>query len=436
MPEAGPERSPAPDSGAGRAKPARAVALASLVLMAASYVVNAMDRQVFPVLLPGIRPEYGFSLAQGGLLATVFTLGIGVAGLPTGYLLDRLSRKSVMLVGIVIYSVFTMLTAVSLGFLDMFAYRALSGVGEAMQNAALFSAVGAYFFTNRAMALGALNFAYGFGCFLGPLLGTGLSASTGRWQTPFWVYGLVGLVFVVLIALLVEKSFTERTAGDPAGTRPVRSADPVPATLVNRNVVLLTLTAVVVGLAMYGYLGLYPTFLQEELQLSTGQAGLAAGMFGAGALVGLPAGWLGDRLDQRTVMIGSLVAGSLVGFLLFNGPTTAGPQIALSFAEGAIGSGFLFVNLYSSMQRAVRPEMIGRASGLYVAAFYIPAALAGYLFSRLVGSVGWGGAGVWQLTVLPLAGVATLLFVDTGRFGGTRAGRREPRDQGRDHDPG
>ncbi len=78
---------------AGGARLTKAVALTSLVIVAASYVVNAMDRQVFPVLLPDIRKEYGFTLAQGGLLATIFTLGIGLAGVPSGYLLDRLSRK-------------------------------------------------------------------------------------------------------------------------------------------------------------------------------------------------------------------------------------------------------------------------------------------------------------------------------------------------------
>ena len=77
----------------------RTVALVSLIVLAGSYVVNAMDRQVFPVLLPGIRSQLHFSLSQGGLLATIFTLGIGVAGLPTGYLLDRMSRKSVIGLG-------------------------------------------------------------------------------------------------------------------------------------------------------------------------------------------------------------------------------------------------------------------------------------------------------------------------------------------------
>ncbi|TDD51555.1 MFS transporter [Nonomuraea terrae] len=397
----------------------KSVAIVSLIVLAGSYVINAMDRQVFSVLVPHIREEFGFSLGQGGLLATIFTLGIGLAGVPTGYLLDRLSRKAVMLLGIVIYSAFTVLTAVSVGFFDMFAYRALSGVGEAMQNAALFSAVGAYFFANRALALGSLNFAYGLGSFFGPLLGANMTTATGEWRTPFWVYGAIGFGFALLILVAIKKTFTEQRDGGPGEATP-RSYDHVPAALLNKNIVLLAVTAVVVGLAMYGYLGLYPTYLQEELGLSTGDAGLAVSMFGIGALAGLPAGWLGDRLNQRTVMIVALLAGSVVGYLLFNGPTTAGWQIFLSFAEGAIASGFLFVNIYSSMQRAVRPIMIGRASGLYVASFYVPAAIAGYLFSALVESTGWGGAGLWQLAVLPLAGVVALLFVDVSQFSNAR----------------
>lgn len=398
----------------GGARLTKTVALTTLVLLAASYVINAMDRQVFPVLLPDIRHEYGFTLAQGGLLATIFTLGIGLAGVPTGYLLDRLSRKAVMLIGIVIYSAFTILTAVAVGFADMFAYRALSGVGEAMQNAALFSAVGAYFFANRAMALGSLNFAYGLGGFLGPLLGAKMGIAYG-WRTPFYVYGILGVVFVVAIMLFVRKRFTEQVEG-VAGTGQVRSFDHVFPNLYNRNILLLGVTAFVVGLAMYGYLGLYPTFLQEVLHLSKDQAGTAASMFGLGALVGLPAGYIGDRLNQKWVLIVALLAACVVGYLIFNGPTTAGAQYGLSFCEGALGSGFCFVNVYSAMQRAVRPDMIGRASGIFVSCLYVPASIAGYLFAKLVQNFSWGGAGLVQLGLLPLIGVAAMLLVDTRRF--------------------
>jgi MFS family permease len=406
-------------AGRGQVRLTTTVALVSFVIVAGSYVVNAMDRQVFPVLLPAIRSEYSFSLAQGGLLATIFTLGIGLAGLPTGYLLDRLSRKLVMLIGIAIYSAFTLLTAFAVNFFDMFAYRALSGVGEAMQNAALFSAVGAYFFANRALALGGLNFAYGLGGFLGPYFGAKLGVA-GGWRLPFYVYGGAGVVFVVVIAVAIRRTFAEQVEGEVDSAVSERTYDHVYPTLLNRNIALLGITAFAVGLAMYGYIGLYPTFLHDKLGFATGQAGTAASMFGLGALAGLPAGYLGDRVNQRHVLIGALLVGCVIGWLIFNGPTSAGWQYVLSFCEGAIASGFCFVNIYAAMQRAVRPGLIGRASGVFVSTFYIPASVAGYVFAELEGRLGWGGAGLVQLGLLPLVGVVAMYFVDTSRFSNAR----------------
>jgi MFS family permease len=146
----------------------QAAAIAVFLLIAATYVVNAMDRIVFPVLLPAVAREYGFPLAAGGFLATIFTFGLGIAGLPGGFLFDRLSRKSIAVLGVVVYSVCTVLTCLSVGFYDMAAYRAVSGVGEALQNMAIFTMAGAYFFRDRTLAFGALNAAYGIGSFIGP----------------------------------------------------------------------------------------------------------------------------------------------------------------------------------------------------------------------------------------------------------------------------
>jgi MFS family permease len=393
----------------------KSVAITSFVVVALSYVINAMDRQVFPVLLPAIRTDLGYTLAEGGLTATIFTLGIGLAGLPTGFLLDRVSRKTVMLLGVAVYSAFTILTALATGFFDMMLFRAITGIGEAMQNAALFSAVGAYFFANRALAIGGLNFAFGLGGFLGPLLGAQFSVAMGGWQAPFYVYGIIGFVFVAIIWIFISKRFTEQVEGASAEQQAV-SFEHVPERFLNRNVVMLGVTAAVVGLAMYGFIGLYPTFLQSVLGLSVTEAGTAASMFGLGAMVGLPAGYLSDKLNQRYVLIGALLTGSVIGYLIFNGPTAAGWQYLLSFCEGAVASGFCFVGLYAALQRSVRPHMIGRASGFFVSCFYIPASIAGYLFSALVGAVDWGGAGFWQLSVLPLIGVAAMLFVDTKKL--------------------
>src|ERR687890_2167245 len=62
----------------GRVATGPAIAMFALLLLA--YSVNAMDRMVFPVLLPEVRAEYGFSLDQSGLQSTMFALGMGLTG--------------------------------------------------------------------------------------------------------------------------------------------------------------------------------------------------------------------------------------------------------------------------------------------------------------------------------------------------------------------
>ena len=405
------------------ARLATGLAVVMLVLVAASYVVNAADRQVFFVVLPAISDELKFSLASGGFLATIFTLGIGLAGVPAGYVLDRFSRKSVMLIGIGIYSVFTILTALASGFFDMAIYRGVTGIGEAMQQAALFSAAGAYFYQRRAMALGTLNFAYGLGAFFGPLFGGILLQANDSWRLPFYIYGIIGALFLMVIYFVVPKAFTEQV--DPGAEISVASEVDagMPERLLNRNIIVGIINAAVIGVSMYGYLSLYPTFLQEQLGFSPSGAGFALSMFGIGALMGIPAGYLGDRFNQRWVIIGALVGAIITAYLLFFVGQTEFQQSLFSFLMGMFASGFLFVNVYSLMQRSVRTTIIGRASGTFITSLYIPSALAGYLFGFLVGKFDWSGAALVQLMLLPIIGIIAMLFLDTSKVSKVNPGR-------------
>src|SRR5580765_2079130 len=108
-----------------RAQSASNWALFGIAILLGCYVVNAMDRQLFPLLLPEVRREYGFDLPGAGLMSTVFTIGMALAGLPTGYLMSRCARKSVAQIGMFIFSAATLVTVLAAGFADMLAYRAL-----------------------------------------------------------------------------------------------------------------------------------------------------------------------------------------------------------------------------------------------------------------------------------------------------------------------
>src|ERR1700749_3877124 len=99
-----------------------AIAIAAIAVLIISYAVNAMDRTLFPLMLTDVRREYGFNLPQAGLMSTIFTLGMTIAGIPTGYLMSRFSRKTVIQVGILIYSAATIITVAAVGFADMLFY--------------------------------------------------------------------------------------------------------------------------------------------------------------------------------------------------------------------------------------------------------------------------------------------------------------------------
>ena len=171
--------------------------------------------------------------------------------------------------------------------------------------------------------------------------------------------------------------------------------------MLHRNVVICCICATGLGVAVYGYIGLYPTFLRTALQFDVRTAGLAASMFGLGALIGIPAGWLADRFDQIVINLIAIAVLAVNAYLLFNVVTSPSWQVLLSFVQGSAASGFFFVNTYALMQRSVRPDFVGRATGLVVTFLYVPASLAGYIFATLKGEYGWGDAATLQLSHEP-----------------------------------
>ena len=367
-------------------------------VLLASYVINAMDRQLFPLLAADVRREYGFSLPRIGLLSTIFTLGMAVAGLPTSHLLARFSRKAVLQTGIAIFSAGTALTVVSHGFLDMLTYRAITGIGEAMELTALLAIAANYFTRYRAVAFGSVNFCFATGAIIGPVLGGVILSAHRNWRLPMILFGLLGALAMILIALAVKPWFSE-TRDNSHGPHDLAGAPK----LLNLNTALLTSMSLIGGLVIYGYLGMYPTFLREGLHYTPAAAGAVVGAFGLGALGSVAGGWLGDHFSPRYVLGLAFLGAAALGYLLFHTSAFA-VQLALSFAWGFIVSGTIYVNLAGYHVKAVRSSLAGRASGIFVTSLYGSAALGGYLMGWIVGHGSWARAGEVQLTALSLIG--------------------------------
>ena len=176
-------------------------------------------------------------------------------------------------------------------------------------------------------------------------------------------------------------------------------------TLRNVNTVLLVLLSCIAGLAIFGFLGMYPTYLREQLHFTPADAGKIMSIYGLGVLLSIGGGLVGDRFPMRPVLVLSFLIASAIGWLLFNGPVDFTSQAALAFAFGVAFSGTIYVNLAAYHVKAVSGELSGRASGVFVTSFYAAASVAGYSIGWLADTWGWTLAGDLQLCATCLIGI-------------------------------
>jgi MFS transporter, DHA1 family, inner membrane transport protein len=375
----------------------RASAIAMYGVLLLAYSVNAADRQLFPLLAHDVRVQYGFSLSDTGLLTTIFTLGLAVAGLPTGFLLARFSRKTVLLLGIAIFSLGTALTVLARGFPDMLVYLAATGIGEAMQLTVMIAIAANYFVGYRAAAIGSMNVFFGMGAFSGPILGSLLLTNYGNWHAPMITFGIVGIVMITIITFTVRPWFSETHRAADARTDHLGAP-----TLLNKNTIILTILSVISGLVLFGFTGMYPTYLREGLHYTPKATGFAASFYGAGALLSIFGGWLGDRFSPRVVLSTAFFCIAALGYLCFHGSGAIAPQAIMACAYGAIASGTIYVNLAGYHVKAVRSSLSSRASGMFVTSFYAAAAAAGYIMGGIASRGGWALAGELEISLLSL----------------------------------
>lgn len=384
------------------------------LFIAGSYIVNAMDRQVFSNLNTYVKEDLDLSLAQSGFITTIFALGFGITGVCAGFLLDRYRRKTVLITGMLIYSVFTILMPLSQGFWDITAYRVASGIGEAMQQTAIFTMAGVIFARWRNLSLGGINAAYGIGSFIGPIIGIQLFlAGSHDWRLPLYVFGAIGLVYALLLLFFLPTDFSEYGKPAPADSKDAKTERQSQGSTpwITRNLILLAAANILLGVVNYSYLGLYPAFLKSELGYTPEAAALAASMYGIGAFTGLLAGYLADRFGERRLIFIAIVGSIVTGLLMFNVAEAHWQQIVLSLCFGMFNSGFLFVNIYALTQRAVDIEHIGKASGVASSAHYIGAGFSGAIFGAIVQAAGWGVGGLVVLVIVPAIAAVCIVGV-------------------------
>src|SRR5258708_8465042 len=157
-------------------------ALYVLGLMVGINLVNYMDRWVGSAVAPLIQVEFELSDFSVGLLGSAFTLVYALAALPFGLWADRGSRRVVLGAGVLIWSLATLLTGLTRNFGQLFATRAVLGIGEASYYPAGTSLLGDYFPRRlRGRVMSTWSAGAAFGSALG-FAGRALLAASFGWR--------------------------------------------------------------------------------------------------------------------------------------------------------------------------------------------------------------------------------------------------------------
>src|SRR5437870_11439411 len=193
-------------------------------------LLNYMDRWVAASAGPLIEKELGISDSLFGLLGTAFLLVYAIAALPFGYWGDRGVRKTVIGVGVTIWSLATLFSGVAANYIQLFLSRAAVGIGEASYYPAGTSLVSDYFPREQR---GRVMSIWGAGSVLGIAIayaGGGYVADHFGWRTAFFIAAAPGLLLAFLAFTMREPL---RGSMEKVGSAVRRTTDASARTFVN-----------------------------------------------------------------------------------------------------------------------------------------------------------------------------------------------------------
>lgn len=334
-----------------------------LALLWVAYLLNQGDRQVFNSVLPLIRDSLSLTDTSVSLIAVFFNLFYAIMVPLGGWAGDRFSRKWVVTLSILFWSVATMFTGLANGvFLLIMTRSVATGGGEAFFGPANYSLLGQYHTDTRARAMSIHQTSYYVGVILAGWLAGYIGDKLG-WQYAFYIFGAAGVVWAVVMALRL-KDFPK--GGDSSAV----PQNDKPSIWDGFKTVFTTPTALMVTIGfcgfifvITGYMTWVPTFLRENFGQTGAQAGLNSMLWTyVAAFVGvLLAGVLSDKWAARDPRKRMIIqgAGLILGaaFLPFMGTVGSVWLLYLCFAGWGFFRAFFDANIYAVLYD-VTPERL------------------------------------------------------------------------------
>ncbi|WP_017614985.1 spinster family MFS transporter [Nocardiopsis salina] len=412
-----------------------------IVLLFLANLLNFYDRTIPAIVTEPIKAEFSITDAQIGMISAAFTIVYALFGIPLGRLADRYSRKAILIVGLVAWSLFTAATGMAGGFIMLVVIRLLVGVGEAAFAPAANSLIADMCPSKkRAGAVGLFQLGLPVGLTLAFFTVGPITEAFDSWRAAFVLAAIPGLLLAVVMLFMrePERGSTEADRAVDRGDKPFRRLVAVP------TLWWLSIAGIGIQVSAYAVSTFSVPLFQRYFDTSMSMGGLYAGItIGVTGLIGLTLGGRIADWASRASVVGRVLTGavalSLAAPLTFGafllGPDAVG-LFVLIFSAGWLLQYMFFTAAYPAIGDVVGPRLRGTAFALYLAASYLMGGafgpvVAGALSDRFTADAAADGLSAAEAGAVGLhAGLmvvipAGLLIAGLGLFAAARYVRRD-----------
>lgn len=318
-----------------------------------AFLIYAMFRFSIGLALPELMLEYNLTHFMEGQLIALQLLAATVTTGLAGFLSDRIGAKTVLITGVLLYSLFLIAAVAAPNYILLLILLTISGLGAGLMLPPVYILAGELLPRSRGSAIGAVGSFYNIGGLIGPIF-VGNYLLSGDWRTPLIWIGVIGLVSAVAQSILVKQ---------PKSVRADKVRGAATKILQNRNILILGLSILIADSAFVGFVTWAPTFLRQDLLMSPDEAGY---LFGASTAIGalgiVLMGYLQDRVDGKKVILANSLTSAILTFTLLT------QRYKLLTAPILLLSGF-FMNCFWTLisaqaQKSVKEGEIGSATGI------------------------------------------------------------------------